>query len=54
LLRRGQSSKEIAQIEGISPDTVDTHRRHIRRKLNIASEQVNLVTFLQSLDGLEK
>ena len=54
LLRRGQSSKEIAKVEDISPDTVDTHRRNIRRKLNITSEQVNLVSFLQSRDSLEK
>jgi len=53
LLRRGQSSKDIAKVEGISPDTVDTHRRNIRKKLNIASEQVNLVTFLQSIDSIK-
>jgi DNA-binding NarL/FixJ family response regulator len=52
LLRREMSSKEIAQAEGISPDTVETHRRNIRRKLKIANENVNLTTYLQSLSEL--
>ena len=51
-LRKEMSSKEIAQAEGISPETVETHRRNIRRKLKIANEDVNLTTYLQSLAEL--
>ena len=52
LIRREMTSKEIAQAEGISPETVETHRRNIRRKLKIANEQVNLTVYLQSLTEL--
>ncbi len=51
-VRRGMSSKEIAQADGITAETVETHRKSIRRKLNIANEQVNLATYLQSLDEI--
>jgi len=51
-IRREMTSKEIAQAEGVSPETVETHRRNIRRKLKIANEQVNLAAFLQSLPEL--
>jgi DNA-binding NarL/FixJ family response regulator len=53
LIRQEMSSKEIARAEGISPETVETHRRNIRRKLKIANEQVNLATYLQSLVELD-
>lgn len=49
-IRRGLSSKEIAQADGITAETVEAHRKNIRRKLNIANEQVNLAAYLQSLD----
>ncbi|HCY80870.1 MAG TPA: helix-turn-helix transcriptional regulator, partial [Xanthomarina gelatinilytica] len=32
-----KSSKEIAESLNISPNTVDTHRRNILKKLNISS-----------------
>jgi FixJ family two-component response regulator len=51
-IRREMTSKEIAQAEGVSPDTIETHRRNIRRKLKIANEQVNLTAYLQSLPEL--
>lgn len=53
LIRRGLSSKEIAQAEGISLETVQTHRRNIRRKLKIANSKANLTTYLQSLESAE-
>jgi DNA-binding NarL/FixJ family response regulator len=49
LIRRGMGSKEIAAETGISVETVDTHRRNIRRKLKITNEAVNLSTYLQAL-----
>ena len=37
LLAIKNSSKEIAELLSISPNTVDTHRRNILKKLNISS-----------------
>ncbi|WP_370100240.1 response regulator transcription factor, partial [Xanthomarina gelatinilytica] len=37
LLTINKSSKEIAKSLNISPNTVDTHRRNILKKLNISS-----------------
>lgn len=39
LLRAGRSTKEIARLLHISPDTADTHRTRIRRKLGLQSGQ---------------
>jgi DNA-binding NarL/FixJ family response regulator len=37
LIAAGRRSKEIAQILGISPQTVDTHRRRLMKKLDLRS-----------------
>ena len=49
LILDGRTSKEIAELLGISKRTVDTHRRSIRKKLGIANKKVNLVSFLMTL-----
>jgi PAS domain S-box-containing protein len=49
LIRRGLSTKEIAQMEHVSPATVNKHRGHIRNKLGIINEKVNLAAHLQGL-----
>ena len=46
LLRQGKSSKEIAEDLGLSPRTVETHRRNMRTKLGIKSKKTNLRSFL--------
>lgn len=48
MIRSGLRTKEIAQIRGVSPATINRHREHIRRKLKITNSEVNLMTFLQS------
>lgn len=45
-IRRGLSAKEIAVVEGVSSHTVQTHRRNIRKKLEIRGTTVNLANFL--------
>jgi DNA-binding CsgD family transcriptional regulator len=35
LLCKGKTSKEIGEALGISPRTVDVHRKDIRRRLNV-------------------
>jgi len=49
LIRAGKSSKEIGYLLSISPRTVETHRKHIRRKLELRERSQNLKSFLSSL-----
>jgi DNA-binding CsgD family transcriptional regulator len=48
LIRSGMRTKEIAEIRGVSPSTINRHREHIRRTLGITNDRVNLVTHLQA------
>ncbi len=45
-IEAGVSSQEIADALNLSIVTIQTHRRNIRRKLNIQNRKVNLFTFL--------
>jgi DNA-binding NarL/FixJ family response regulator len=49
LIKDGLHDKDIAEILGISSDTIKAHRRNIRRKLGIYSTRTNLRTHLKSL-----
>lgn len=46
LVRVGHSSKEIAGLLNISPETVQTHRRNIRRKLGLRGHDTQLAVHL--------
>lgn len=48
LIYNGMRTKEIARIQGVSVATINRHREHIRRKLDIINRDVNLATYLQS------
>ena len=48
MIRKGLSSKEIADMLGIAIETVGKHRESIRRKFQITRSTVNLSTFLKS------
>jgi len=48
MIKNGMSSKDIAANLGISPQTVDKQRTHIRKKLSLTNQGVNLVSFLKS------
>ena len=48
MVRNGLRTKEIAQIRGVSAATINRHREHIRRKLEIINSDVNLATYLES------
>lgn len=48
MIRNGMRTKEIADMQGVSLATINRHREHIRKKLNITNRKVNLVTFLQT------
>ncbi len=48
LIRRGMNTKEISARLHLSPETVQKHRRNIRRKLGISGKSVNLSAFLKT------
>jgi PAS domain S-box-containing protein len=49
LIKEGRTTKEIADYMDISKSAIDTHRYHIRRKLGIINEKVNLQSYLSTL-----
>jgi len=49
LIRNGETTKDIAGLLGLSPETVCCHRRNIRLKLGLTNKKVNLRSYLQSL-----
>lgn len=52
LIHCGRTSKEIAELLGVSKAAIDFHRNIIRKKLNL-SRQTNLRTFLDLKDPSE-
>lgn len=51
LIRQGKKTKEIATLLDLSPRTIDSHRRSIRKKLGISKKNENLRSHLLSLSG---
>jgi DNA-binding CsgD family transcriptional regulator len=49
LIRHGRSTKEIAQILGVSSHTVETYRANLRKKFRLKHKKLNLRTFLRSI-----
>jgi PAS domain S-box-containing protein len=49
LIKDGKTTKEIGLLLNISPGSVDLHRYHIRKKLGINKQDVNLRSYLFSL-----
>ena len=49
LIRSGLSTKEIAEIQKVSAETIETHRSNIRKKLGLANQSVNLTSYLKRL-----
>ncbi|ETR70514.1 MAG: hypothetical protein OMM_08761 [Candidatus Magnetoglobus multicellularis str. Araruama] len=49
LLKENFVTKEIADILSISPDTVNTHRKKIRKKMNLTSRSINLVSYIKTI-----
>jgi len=50
MIRQGHRTKEIAAVLNLSPNTVMTHRYHLRAKLGLKNKQVTLSTYLQTLE----
>jgi PAS domain S-box-containing protein len=49
LIRSGLTSKQMADVMGISPATVVVHRANIRKKLGLVGSGDNLATYLRSM-----
>ena len=49
LIKHGNSTKTIARLMGISPRTVDTHRKNIRKKMQLENKSINLRSHLITL-----
>jgi DNA-binding CsgD family transcriptional regulator len=47
----GLTGLQIADLLHISPDTVKTHRRNIRKKLGLTNSRTNLASYLQAKMG---
>lgn len=50
MLEGNLSSKEIAKLLNISCQTVEKHRKDIRKKLHITNKNINLVTYLREIE----
>lgn len=48
LIRAGKTSKEVADMLGVSASSIDFHRNNIRRKLGITHNGTNLRSFLMT------
>jgi len=53
MIMNGLTSREVAGQLYISPATVKTHRKNIRKKLNIQNSEINLRSYLESEMGTE-
>lgn len=49
MIKGGLSNKDIAQILNISDQTVEGHRKKIRKKLGLTNKQINLTAYLRGL-----
>ena len=49
LIKRGKTTKEIADTMNLATSTVDFHRNNIRKKMGIKNRKINLSTYLTSL-----
>ena len=47
LIRDGASTKEIAHILGLSPQSVEVHRRNVRKKLGLTGDRITLAAYLR-------
>lgn len=47
MIQMGMRTKQIAELRGISPATVNRQRESIRRKLGLAGKHANLTSFLR-------
>jgi len=49
-IRHGYTTKKIAALMNVSPRTIETHRKNIRKKIGIEGKKANLRSHLLSID----
>jgi PAS domain S-box-containing protein len=49
MIKNGLSSRRIADKLGVSLHTIKTHRRNVRKKLNLQNSAINLESYLRSI-----
>ena len=49
MIKSGVTTKEVSDLLNVSPQTIERHRKNIRKKLAISNKKVNLTSYLQSL-----
>jgi len=49
MIKGGMTSKDISRLINISCQTVERHRKNIRRKFGILNRRINLISFLREL-----
>jgi len=49
LIKRGKTTKQIADTMNLATSTIDFHRNNIRKKMGIKNKRINLSTYLSSL-----
>jgi DNA-binding CsgD family transcriptional regulator len=49
MIKLGLATKEISSLLNVSSQTIDKHRKNIRKKLGLSTKNINLTSFLQSL-----
>ncbi len=54
MIKSGATTKDIAHTLNLAPTTVSKYREIIRKKLGIAGQEINLTTYLQSLETEEQ
>ncbi|MFC1510529.1 PAS domain S-box protein [Candidatus Omnitrophota bacterium] len=47
-IKGGLSSKEIAKMLNLSPQTIEKHRKNIRKKMGLSHKEINLASYLQA------
>jgi len=49
LVRQGKRTKDIAELLGLSPKTIEDNRKNLRKKLGLKNRNANLRTHLLSI-----